>query len=265
MEARGLSAAPPKRRLRVPGTAVLLYHAVGASADRYTVSRAELRRHLERIASAEARVVSLAELRAGAQEWPFPVVITFDDGRASDYTEAYPLLARHGLRAEFFVNPAFVGTPGFVTWDQAREMARAGMSIQSHAYDHVYLTRESEAGLVHQVAGAKKRIEDEIGAPVSYLAAPYGDLNARVVEEAIAAGYDAVCTSWPWPARAHARTVSRVSVYGGTDADAFDRILAGDPRPYVAQAARAALAYPAKQALLRLHPGWRRAQREGRA
>jgi hypothetical protein len=42
-------------------------------------------------------------------------------------------------------------------------------------------------------------------------------------------------------------------------------MLAGDPRPYVAQAARAALAYPAKQALLRFHPGWRRAQREGRA
>jgi peptidoglycan/xylan/chitin deacetylase (PgdA/CDA1 family) len=263
MEARGLSAAPARTRVRVPGTAVLLYHAVGAAADRYTVSRAELAQHLDRIAAAQAQVVSLADLRAGADAWPFPVVITFDDGRASDYTEAFPLLARHGVTAELFLNPSTVGQHGFVTWDQVREMARAGLSIQSHAYDHVYLTRESEAGLVHQVADSKARLEDEIGAPVSWLAAPYGDLNARVVEEAIAAGYQAVCTSWPWPARAQARTVSRVSVYGGTSAEVFDRILAGDPRPYVAQAARAALAYPAKQALLRFHPGWRKAQREG--
>jgi peptidoglycan/xylan/chitin deacetylase (PgdA/CDA1 family) len=265
MEARGLSAAPAKRRVRVPGTAVLLYHAVGASADRYTVSRAELALHLQRIAAAGAQVVSLADLRAGADEWTFPVVITFDDGRASDYEEAFPLLAQHGFTAEFFVNPATVGQRGFVTWEQAREMARWGMSIQSHGYEHVYLTREGEDGLVRQVAGSKVRIEEEIGVPVSFLAAPYGDVNARVVEEAVAAGYQAVCTSWPWPARADAWTVSRVSVYGGTPEDVFDRMLAGDPRPYVAQAARAALAYPAKQALLRLHPGWRKAQREGRA
>ena len=263
MEARGLSAAPERRRVRVPGTAVLLYHAVGPRPERYTVSRAELAQHLARIGTAGGQVVGLGDLREGADRWRLPLVITFDDGRASDYEDAFPLLGRHGLVAEFFLNPATVGRPGFLTWDQAREMARWGMSIQSHAYDHVYLTRESETGLVHQVADSKARLEDELGAPVRFLAAPYGDVNARVVDEAVAAGYHAVCTSWPWPARAHARTVSRVSVYGGTSAAAFDRILAGDPRPYVAQAARAALAYPAKQALLRWHPGWRRPQREG--
>jgi peptidoglycan/xylan/chitin deacetylase (PgdA/CDA1 family) len=265
MEARDLSAprwgAP---RARLPGTAVLLYHAVGGGGPpRYTVSRSELARHLDHMVASGSQVVRLSDLAAVSGTGTRPVVLSFDDGRASDYTEAFPLLVERGVVAEFFVNPANVGRPGFVTWEQARNMARAGMSVQSHGYEHVYLTRQSEAGLARQVADSRARIEDELGQEVRFLAAPYGDVNRRLVEAALAAGYRAVCTSWPWPARAGARTINRVCIGPGLSLEVLDRLLSRQPWPYVRRATRTALVYPAKQALLRWTANWRRPQREG--
>src|SRR5207247_11207362 len=47
---------------------------------------------------------------------------TFDDGHASNYTEAFPALMELDLRATFFVVPTLVGTSGHVAWSQLREM-----------------------------------------------------------------------------------------------------------------------------------------------
>ena len=183
-----------------------------------------------------------------------------------DYTDAFPLLRERGLSAEFFVNPATMGQPGFLTWEQAREMAAAGMSVQSHAYDHLYLTRLAAGALHRQMSDSRRAIEDEVGRPSMFLAAPYGDVNRRVVDAALAAGYRAVCTSWPWPARPRAATVSRVAVYGDTSprrcCGAWWRAI---PGPTWRKPRARRWSYPAKQALLRFRPGWRRAQREGLA
>ena len=264
MEARGLSAPAGGARLRVGGAPVLMYHGVGGDESRYTVTRAGLALHLDQMRAEGFAVRPLADVWAGGQG-ARAVVMTFDDGRASDYTDAFPLLRERGLSAEFFVNPATMGRPGFLTWVQAREMAAAGMSLQSHSHDHVYLTRLRAGALHRQMSDSRRAIEDEVGRPPLFLAAPYGDVNRRVVDAALAAGYRAVCTSWPWPSRPRAATVSRVAVYRDTSPALLRRLLAGDPRPYVSQAARAAVVYPAKQALLRFRPGWRRAQREGLA
>ena len=55
---------------------------------------------------------------------------TFDDGRATDYEVAFPLLLAAGVRAEFFVNTATIERAGHLTWSQIMEMHRAGMSFQ---------------------------------------------------------------------------------------------------------------------------------------
>ena len=246
-------------RLRLGGARVLLYHAVGGHAGgdpRYAVSRAQLAGHLEQIERGGHPVVPVARVWSGADEGGAPAVaLTFDDGRVSDYTEVLPLMLEHGVVAEFFVNPGTIGRPRFLTWDQAREMARAGMRFQSHGYDHVYLTPLSAAALERQVRDSKRRLEDELGVRVEFLAAPYGDLNRRVWEAAMAAGYRAVCTSWGWPARAGRRTVNRIALYARTTPEEISRLLRGDPVPYVLRMGRSALLQPVKRGVLRLWPG----------
>jgi peptidoglycan/xylan/chitin deacetylase (PgdA/CDA1 family) len=257
VEARGLSrqALP---RLRLSGGRVLLYHAVGERAGgdpRYAVTRTQLAGHLEQIRRGGYSVVPLARVWSGPDGDAAPAVaLTFDDGRASDYRHAYPLLMEHGLVGEFFVNPGTIGRPGYLSWGEAREMLRAGMHFQSHAHDHVYLTLLSGALLERQVLDSKHRIEDELGGAVEFLAAPYGDVNRRVRQAALAAGYRAVCTSWDWPARAGRSTLSRIAVYARTTPNDLARLLRGDPLPYLRRVARSAVLHPAKRAVLNLWP-----------
>jgi peptidoglycan/xylan/chitin deacetylase (PgdA/CDA1 family) len=259
VEARGLSrrALPP---LRLGGARVLVYHDVGERGGgdpRYAVTRTQMAAHLGQIRRGGYSVVPLTRVWSGPGGEAAPAVaLTFDDGRASDYRHAYPLLMEHGLVGEFFVNPGTIGRPGYLSWGEAREMLRAGMRFQSHAHDHVYLTLLSGALLERQVLDSKRRIEDELGCAVQFLAAPYGDSNGRVRQAALAAGYRAVCTSWDWPARAGRSTVTRVAVYARTTPKELARLLRGDPLPYLRRVARSAVLYPAKRAVLSLWPEW---------
>jgi len=269
VEARGLSQRA-RARLRLGGARVLVYHGVGegAGADaRYTVTRTQLAAHLEQIRRRGHPILPLAVAWSGpAEEAVAPAVsLTFDDGGASDYDQVFPFLSEHGVVGEFFVNPGTIGHKRNLTWDQAREMARSGMRFQSHAYDHVYLTTLSAPALRRQVGDSKRRIEDELGCAVEFLAAPYGDLNRRVRQAALAAGYRAVCTSWSWPAQAGAQLVNRVAVYARTTPQELVRLLRGDALPYLRRAGRSALLHPVKRALLRLWPAWRREHAVGGA
>lgn len=79
-----------------------------------------------------------------------PIVITFDDGYLSNYTYAYPVLKKLGMKAEINIIVSYVPeedskqnhgvyVPHF-TWKQAKEMSDSGIiEIESHTYDlHSY-------------------------------------------------------------------------------------------------------------------------------
>ena len=259
MEARGLSQRA-RARLRLGGTCVLVYHGVGERGGgdpRYAVTRTQLAGHLDQFRRGGYSVVPLTRVWSGPDGEAAPAVaLTFDDGRASDYRHAYPLLMEHGFVGEFFVNPGTIGREGYLSWGEAREMLRSGMRFQSHALDHVYLTLLSAPLLERQMLDSKRRIEDELGGTVEFLAAPYGDLNRRVRQAALAAGYRAVCNSWDWPARPGRSTVNRVAVYARTTTEELARLLQGDPLPYLRRVTRSAVLYPAKRAVLSLRPQW---------
>src|SRR4051812_3351072 len=108
-------------------TIALMYHAVGAvppgpGADpHYTVDTSRFKAQL-------ALCVRSAGATISARDWiggKSGVIFTFDDGHVSNYDAAFPALAAAGARADFFVNPAQVGTPGYASWTQLREMAQA--------------------------------------------------------------------------------------------------------------------------------------------
>jgi peptidoglycan/xylan/chitin deacetylase (PgdA/CDA1 family) len=192
---------------------------------------------------------------AGRENGGPSVVLTFDDGRASDFEVAFPLLLEAGTRAEFFVNTAAIGRPGFLSWRQMAEMQARGMSFQSHGHDHVDLTPLPRRVVEWQLDESKRRLEDRLGSPVEFLAAPYGRLSRRVVEVAGQVGYRAVCTSRSWPARPGARLVDRIAIYRHTTPGEFSRLLGGHAIPYVIRAARATLLFAPKRLLLRRAPG----------
>jgi peptidoglycan/xylan/chitin deacetylase (PgdA/CDA1 family) len=122
-------------------------------------------------------------------------IITFDDGNASDYSIAFPILCQYGFNATFFVTIKKIGSPEGLTYRQLREMSNNGMSIQSHTMTHSFLPELSHKKTLWELQESKKILEQELGKSVDYLSLPGGRCNATVKRIAIEVGYKGVCTS----------------------------------------------------------------------
>jgi peptidoglycan/xylan/chitin deacetylase (PgdA/CDA1 family) len=115
--------------------------------------------------------------------------VTFDDGFRNQLANAVPALAARGISAAFFVPVDFVGAPPersaglgatgyppveFLTWDECRRMAAAGMTIGSHGVAHVDLGRLDDAAAEVEIAESRRRIESALGRPCRHFSAPWG-------------------------------------------------------------------------------------------
>lgn len=250
----------------VRGVPIFMYHVLTNTSDsghadegaKYHLSAAAFREHLALIKRHGFQPAPVGRLwaRLGAADGYRGVGLTFDDGDLSNYTVAYPSLVEAGASADFFVNTATVGRPGSLSWPQIAEMQRAGLSFQSHSHDHVVLVGLSAAALERQLRRSKQLLEDHLGARVDFLAAPYGLLNRAVVRAAHEAGYRAVATSWNWPARPGAGTMSRIAVYQTTRGGEFADLLQGRPSILVRRMGRDLLAHVPKRVMLRVRPSW---------
>jgi len=246
------------------GIPVLQYDGLGTSLPAgvdpklasHWIPPVSLARQLVAIRESGHRVVKLydAWTRGGEQSGRASVVLTFDDGRAADYEIAFPLLLAAGMRAEFFINTAKVGRPGYLTWTRIEEMQRAGMSIQSHSHEHVALPTLSARQLRTEIRTSKRLIEDFLGRGVDFLAAPHGLVDRRVVDAAQEAGYQAVCASRGWPAQPGDAVVNRVTVLRDTTAAQFGALLARQPQAYVGAVARSLVTRLQQRVTLKLRP-----------
>jgi polysaccharide deacetylase len=211
---------------------VLMYHAVGdgvlpAADPHYTVGTCDFDRQLDFIRVHNLRATSVRSLLAnGVRERS--VAITFDDGHETN-ARAADQVAACGGTADFFVNPATIGSAGFLDWPALREMARSGHSIQSHGQNHRYLDELSQGEVRSELRDSKAHIEDRIGQPVTIFAPPGGRVTAAVVRLVREAGYEALCgsTAALWQPGSGG-PIPRLAVTTGLDARRFERWIRQD-------------------------------------
>ena len=154
--------------------------------------------------------------------------ITFDDGNLSDLIHATPTLERHGLQATFFITAGWTDQrTGYMTWPQLRELHGAGHRIGSHGMTHKLLTGCSPAELDEELRGARKRLEDGLGAVVNTMSLPGGRANARVLHACEQAGYGQIFTSFPKSEdmEQKPKTVGRLNLLSGTTVEWLARVL----------------------------------------
>jgi peptidoglycan/xylan/chitin deacetylase (PgdA/CDA1 family) len=228
-----------------------MYHAVGDEAGpgadpHYTVGMPAFLEQMALCARLRGGAISARSWLAGAPG----AIITFDDGHETNHHLAFPALRAAGMSADFFVNPAQVGTPGFASWSALREMAEGGMSIQSHGLDHRhYLTELSPVQLRDELRQARQEIEDHVGQPVTLLAPPGGRCPPRLAEVAQEVGYTHVFSSRPGPIRRPpARMLNRFAVTAQLDLRSLESWLRGGSAILKAQV-RYTLLYMTKRAL----------------
>ena len=124
------------RKAAEPSAVILMYHRFGEGAYPSTNIRLDqFETHLAEIAAGGYRVLPVAEIAAALRAGrPLPdrtLGITIDDAFLSVYREAWPRLRAAGLPFTLFVatDPIDDGLADYMSWDQLREMAEAGVEI----------------------------------------------------------------------------------------------------------------------------------------
>ena len=185
---------------------VLMYHAItddtSASLDvdfHYAVTRAKFREHLELVREMGFSASSVASILAskenyGRNETVCQIAFTFDDGHESNAAAAADLLAISGS-ADLFINSSMVGKKNYLDWHALCDLAKAGISIQSHSDTHCYLDELSEDEIKNELATSKSKIEDHVGVAVTLFAPPGGRMKKCVTGIAQELGYQGICSS----------------------------------------------------------------------
>jgi len=190
-------AASMAARANVP---VLCWHqirsATGADSARdraYIVSPKALAEQLEALDRAGYHPVTgeslVAHVAIGKPLPPKPVLLTFDDASAGQYTRAVPLLRRHRFVATFFVMSVVLDKPGWMTSAQVKRLARGGMTIAAHTYDHHLVPEYAGEDWDTQLLGPQAKLSKLIGHHVRLFAYPSGLWNREAFAHLDAAGY----------------------------------------------------------------------------
>ena len=96
-----------------------------------------------------------------------PVVISFDDGYRGDYTDAMPILRRHGWAGNLNLQLGALAD-GELTEQMIKSMIGAGWELDSHTVHHLDVTQLQGASLHEEIAGSRAiRIVSPVGASIA--------------------------------------------------------------------------------------------------
>jgi len=106
------------------------------------------------------------------------VSVTFDDGWASQYTNALPILEKYAVPATLYVLSGSINTPDYMSQAQIQAFASRGDEIASHTVTHPDLTKLSAAQLENELAQSKAALQQMFGPSAGLdFASPYGAYN----------------------------------------------------------------------------------------
>ena len=194
---RAWGCAPSLARRR----AILLYHAVGDGP--WALEEKAFARQMEFIAR-ETRPLSLVQALGTDIDRPLEVAVTFDDGYASVFAHAFPILRSMGLTASVFVNTGLIGSkertqsdpqaghyPGeeFLLWSELDALLDAGWVIGSHGEHHLDHSREPDPVVRRELTQSKRRLEEILPGACLYFAYTWGRHTHRLRRLVAEAGY----------------------------------------------------------------------------
>jgi peptidoglycan/xylan/chitin deacetylase (PgdA/CDA1 family) len=232
----------------VDSVTVLTYHALAAEAGdlaawkpgarHYVLTRGEFSSHLDHLAAEGFTTVGLDDFiawYAGEADLPeLPIILTFDDGHASNVSLALPALTGRGMRAAFFLTVGRIGQESTLGWDDIGALRDAGMTIGSHTLTHRMPSTLSTAELEHELAESKRLLEERLGQTVHFVASPTGYDSSHFGRAARQAGYRAALQGAIGrnDRRADLFALRRIVIKRSHDFDLFRRLCDPEDRTY---------------------------------
>lgn len=170
----------------------------GEGANIYKLRREDFARQLEAIYRVVPEgAVSLITRRQRLDNPP-PVFLTFDDGGGSCHWPIAAMLEGYGWRGHFFVTTSRIGTPGFLSLAQLRDLHRRGHAVGSHSHSHpTRMSALSRQAMEREWRESLELLAEILGQAVKVASVPGGYYSRRVGSTAAAAGIEVLFHSEP--------------------------------------------------------------------
>jgi peptidoglycan/xylan/chitin deacetylase (PgdA/CDA1 family) len=124
------------------------------------------------------------------------VILTFDDGYKSQYSNAKPILDKYGFKATFSIVCNYVGNgDNRMTWEEIKSLRQEGHDIASHTMNHDDLSKLPPQTVEYEVAQSKQCLLDQGINPKSFAYPFNGGSDDPTVLNIVASHYDLARTA----------------------------------------------------------------------
>ncbi|MBT4890969.1 MAG: polysaccharide deacetylase family protein [Rhodospirillales bacterium] len=175
---------------------VLMYHRFGDDRFPSTNIRLEqFQNHLSELANDKYNILALKDIIARQERGETlpdrAIGITMDDGYATIYDVAWPLLKKAGFPFTVFISTDAIdrGLADMMSWDQLREMAASGVTIAAHTGSHLHMPKHSITRTSDEIIRSARRLEEELGTKPTLFAYPYGEVSLAIKRQVAKAGF----------------------------------------------------------------------------
>lgn len=191
------TALAPAGAFAADSAVVIMYHRFGESQYPSTNTTIEqFRAHLRELKDGNYVVKPvpeiLAAIRSGTELPDKTVGITIDDAFLSVYKIGWPMLRRARLPFTLFVatEPLDRKTSGYMSWDQLRELHKAGVTIGSQTATHLHMPHATDQQNKVDLEASNARFKAKLGFTPKIIAYPYGEYSLAVGKVTRAAGFE---------------------------------------------------------------------------
>ncbi|NUM48858.1 MAG: polysaccharide deacetylase family protein, partial [Anaerolineales bacterium] len=211
---------------------ILLYHRIETSTtpEKIRVSPEAFRAQMEKLVEWGYTPISISllveALVHGANLPERPVVITFDDGQRTVFTEAFPVMQDLNMTGVvYLLSRGIYSDPNLMNVADLKTLIAAGWEVGSHSQSHPDLTLSHD--LINQeIAQSRTELETALHTSVRTFAYPFGAMD-ELTSNYVVNHYDAglgLGKSWEhtiW----NLHYLSRIGVYGTYTLEDFARLL----------------------------------------
>lgn len=124
------------------------------------------------------------------------VILTFDDGYESQYSNAKPILDKYGFKATFYIVCNYVGSgDNRMTWEEIKSLQQEGHDIASHTMNHDDLSKLTPQEVEYEVAQSKQCLLEQGINPKSFAYPFNGGSDDSSVLNTVASHYELARTA----------------------------------------------------------------------
>ncbi len=106
------------------------------------------------------------------------ILLTIDDAFKSFYDQAWPILKNKKIPFLLFVNTREIGSSGYMTWDQIKEISKEKfVHIGNHSYSHEYLVDKTDEEIINDIDRAIKDFKKNLKYNSPFFSYPFGEYS----------------------------------------------------------------------------------------